>query len=87
MVTPVELFRNSNESWPAQILVRDNDGTCWVRLPNIHNEDAFTHKNFRVIKAIELHSETFSVQTDPTANAEKEKFNFEKHDRIAGQHL
>ena len=89
MVTPVEFFQDSCGFWVSQALVRDSEGIYWVRLINSHNEEIVMHKKAHVgiLEIFGFEYQTFSVQTEPTENAEEEFFNSKKHVRNYGQHL
>ena len=42
IVKPLVTFQEATGLWVAHALVNDDNGTCWVRLLNIYNEDVVT---------------------------------------------
>ena len=45
LVNPLETFQEATGLWVAHALVNNDNGTRWVTLLNIHNEDIVTYRN------------------------------------------
>ena len=89
LVNPIESYQTATWLCVAQTLVKDNEGICWVRHLNIHDEDFVTYKNSRVgnLEETELEQQVFSLQAKESAGIFTESFNFEKHVNINSVHL
>ena len=89
LANPIESYQTATGLWVAQTLVKDNEGYCWIRLLNIHDEDIVTYKNSRVgnLEETELEQQVFSLQAKESAGTFTESFIFEKHLNINSVHL
>ena len=89
LVNPKESYQTASGLWVAQTLVKDNEGICWVRILNIHDEDIVAYKNSQVgnLEETELEQQVFSLQAKESAGTFTESFTFEKHVNINCVHL
>ena len=69
--------------------MNDDNGTCWVRLLNIHNEDIVTYRDTRVgtLETLELDEHSLKLQRQTEEKTKREDFSFERHVNIENKNL
>ena len=69
--------------------MNDVNGTCWVRLLNIHNEDNVTYRDTRVgtLETLELDEHSLKLQQQTEEKTKREDFSFERHVNIENKNL
>ena len=89
IVNPLETFQEATGLWVAHDLVNDDNGTCWVRLLNIHNEDNVTYRDTRVgtLETLELDEHSLKLQRQTEKKTKREDFSFARHVNIENKNL
>ena len=89
IVNPLETFQEATGLWVAHALVNDDNGTCWVRLLNIHNEDIVTYRDTRVgtLETLELNEHSLKLQRQTEEKTKRDDFSFERHFIIENKNL
>ena len=89
IVNPLETFQEATGLWVAHALVNDDNGTSWVRLLKIHNEDIVTYRDTRVgtLETSELDEHSLKLQRQTEEKTKREDFSFERHVNIENKKM